>query len=159
MHRTGQVSVSIAVIIAIFLVPVTLLQAVELFGADTPDDSGTTTECQCDRNGQHGDRGRHARRGKRSRENRTPLHEVIAENAERVVVMYAGRKVEEAVVEELFERPCHPYTKGLLGSIPRLGQAAKIGREPLPPAPPPHRPPAPPSACRIRCWDHGGSMI
>jgi peptide/nickel transport system ATP-binding protein len=45
---------------------------------------------------------------------------VIAEVAKRVVVMYAGKKVEEAQVEELFEVPCHPYTKGLLGSIPRM---------------------------------------
>ena len=45
---------------------------------------------------------------------------VIAENAERVVVMYAGKKVEEAKVEELFANPCHPYTEGLLGSIPHL---------------------------------------
>ena len=50
---------------------------------------------------------------------------VIAENAERVVVMYAGRKVEEAGVDELFEMPCHPYTEGLLGSIPHLDMAAK----------------------------------
>ena len=49
---------------------------------------------------------------------------VVAENADRVVVMYAGRKVEEASVEELFERPVHPYTKGLLGSIPNLETAA-----------------------------------
>jgi oligopeptide/dipeptide ABC transporter ATP-binding protein len=53
---------------------------------------------------------------------------VIAENAERVVVMYAGKKVEEADAEELFSRPCHPYTEGLLGSIPRLDQAAKTNR-------------------------------
>ena len=45
---------------------------------------------------------------------------IIAENAERVVVMYAGRKVEEAAVGELFANPCHPYTLGLLGSIPRI---------------------------------------
>ncbi len=50
---------------------------------------------------------------------------VIAENAERVVVMYAGRKVEEASVDELFSLPCHPYTEGLLGSIPRLDLVAK----------------------------------
>jgi len=50
---------------------------------------------------------------------------VIAENAERVVVMYAGKKVEEADADELFSRPCHPYTEGLLGSIPRLDQVAK----------------------------------
>ena len=49
---------------------------------------------------------------------------VIAENAERVVVMYAGKKVEEADAEELFSRPCHPYTEGLLGSIPRLDLVA-----------------------------------
>jgi peptide/nickel transport system ATP-binding protein len=45
---------------------------------------------------------------------------VVAETARRVIVMYAGRKVEEAPVEELFARPQHPYTRGLLGSIPRL---------------------------------------
>ncbi|MBM3596734.1 MAG: ABC transporter ATP-binding protein [Alphaproteobacteria bacterium] len=45
---------------------------------------------------------------------------VVAEMAERVVIMYAGRKVEEAPVEALFTRPRHPYTIGLLGSIPRL---------------------------------------
>jgi len=44
---------------------------------------------------------------------------VVAENADRVVVMYAGRKVEEANVFDLFEGPKHPYTAGLLGSIPR----------------------------------------
>ena len=46
---------------------------------------------------------------------------VVAEMAQRVVVMYAGRKVEEAPVAELFARPRHPYTQGLLHSIPRLG--------------------------------------
>ncbi|MEY4678697.1 MAG: ABC transporter ATP-binding protein [Alphaproteobacteria bacterium] len=50
---------------------------------------------------------------------------VVAEMAERVVVMYAGRKVEEAPVEELFARPLHPYTRGLLGSMPRLGASAQ----------------------------------
>src|SRR5436189_280614 len=44
---------------------------------------------------------------------------VIAETAHRVVVMYAGRKVEEAGVNELFDRPMHPYTRGLMASIPR----------------------------------------
>jgi peptide/nickel transport system ATP-binding protein len=52
---------------------------------------------------------------------------VVAEMAQRVVVMYAGRKVEEAPVERLFARPLHPYTKGLLGSIPRLAEAAAGG--------------------------------
>ena len=49
---------------------------------------------------------------------------VVAENADRVVVMYAGRKVEEASAEDLFERAGHPYTKGLLGSLPKLDDAA-----------------------------------
>jgi peptide/nickel transport system ATP-binding protein len=48
---------------------------------------------------------------------------VVAEMAERVVVMYAGRKVEEARVDSLFARPLHPYTRGLLDSIPKLGGA------------------------------------
>jgi len=50
---------------------------------------------------------------------------VVAENADRVVVMYAGRKVEEARAEDLFDNPGHPYTKGLLGSIPHLDTAAR----------------------------------
>ena len=45
---------------------------------------------------------------------------MVAETAERVIVMYAGRKVEEATVGELFARPLHPYTRGLMNSIPRL---------------------------------------
>jgi peptide/nickel transport system ATP-binding protein len=45
---------------------------------------------------------------------------VIAESAQRVVVMYAGRKVEEAPVSALFRRPRHPYTVGLLASVPRV---------------------------------------
>jgi peptide/nickel transport system ATP-binding protein len=45
---------------------------------------------------------------------------VVAETAQRVIVMYAGRKVEEALVDDLFARPQHPYTHGLLGSIPRV---------------------------------------
>ena len=48
---------------------------------------------------------------------------VVAESAQRVVVMYAGRKVEEAPVKDLFSRPLHPYMRGLLGSIPRVGSA------------------------------------
>ncbi|MFZ5591229.1 MAG: ABC transporter ATP-binding protein [Bacillota bacterium] len=45
---------------------------------------------------------------------------VVAETAQRAVVMYAGRVVEQASVEELFAEPLHPYTRGLLASIPRL---------------------------------------
>jgi oligopeptide/dipeptide ABC transporter ATP-binding protein len=50
---------------------------------------------------------------------------VVAENADRVVVMYAGRKVEEATADDLFEQPGHPYTMGLLGSLPNLEVAAR----------------------------------
>lgn len=49
---------------------------------------------------------------------------VIAETAQRVVVMYAGKIVEEAPVEELFRAPRHPYTQGLIRSIPRIDTAA-----------------------------------
>ena len=45
---------------------------------------------------------------------------VVAETADRVIVMYAGKKVEEAEVVALFDRPLHPYTVGLMGSIPHL---------------------------------------
>ena len=57
---------------------------------------------------------------------------VVAETADRVIVMYAGRKVEEAAVDELFAHPLHPYTRGLMSSIPRLAlmrrEAATAGR-------------------------------
>ena len=52
---------------------------------------------------------------------------VVAEMCERVVVMYAGRKVEEAPVTEIFARPLHPYTRGLLGSVPKLGSSLVEG--------------------------------
>jgi peptide/nickel transport system ATP-binding protein len=50
---------------------------------------------------------------------------VVAETAQRVVVMYAGRKVEEADVDQLFDQPRHPYTRGLMASIPRLDEVAQ----------------------------------
>jgi peptide/nickel transport system ATP-binding protein len=55
---------------------------------------------------------------------------VVAEMAQRVVVMYAGRKAEEAPVRELFQRPLHPYTKGLLASVPHLGASLGTARPP-----------------------------
>ena len=53
---------------------------------------------------------------------------VVADIADRVVVMYAGRKAEEAPVRELFANPQHPYTIGLLNAIPRLGEEGGNGR-------------------------------
>jgi peptide/nickel transport system ATP-binding protein len=75
---------------------------------------------------------------------------VVAESADDVVVMYAGRIQEEAPVHRLFKTPAHPYTWGLLGSLPRLNQVA--GRL----AQIPGQPPSllfPPSGCRFhpRC--------
>jgi peptide/nickel transport system ATP-binding protein len=51
---------------------------------------------------------------------------VVAEMADRVLVMYAGRKVEEADVVELFEHPQHPYTRGLMRSVPRLAEKGDL---------------------------------
>lgn len=50
---------------------------------------------------------------------------VIAEIADRVIVMYSGKVVEEAKVSTIFKDPQHPYTIGLMGSIPRLDRVAK----------------------------------
>ena len=57
---------------------------------------------------------------------------VIAETAHRVVVMYAGRIVEEGPVEAIFESPLHPYTKGLLRSIPRIDRARQTRLSEIP---------------------------
>jgi len=56
---------------------------------------------------------------------------LIAEMAKRVVVMYMGKVVEEALVEDLFLEPLHPYTHGLLESIPWMGRKMKSGRKQL----------------------------
>lgn len=56
---------------------------------------------------------------------------VVAEMCSRVIVMYAGRIVEEAPVQELFASPKHPYTQGLIASVPKLGS----GEESLPSIP------------------------
>jgi peptide/nickel transport system ATP-binding protein len=57
---------------------------------------------------------------------------VVAEMAQRVVVMYAGRKVEEGTVGEIFGNPQHPYTRGLLGAVPKLGSSLEMtGRSKL----------------------------
>jgi peptide/nickel transport system ATP-binding protein len=57
---------------------------------------------------------------------------VVAQMADRVIVMYAGRAVEMANVRELFKTPRHPYTRGLLNSMPKLGSSlTHEAREPL----------------------------
>jgi oligopeptide/dipeptide ABC transporter ATP-binding protein len=73
---------------------------------------------------------------------------IIAENAERVAIMYAGRLVETAAVEELFETPGHPYTMGLLRSLPR-GRGSRLS--PIPGTVP--RPGQLPAGCKFsdRC--------
>ncbi|HEX5417995.1 MAG TPA: ABC transporter ATP-binding protein [Chloroflexota bacterium] len=61
---------------------------------------------------------------------------VVARLADRVMVMYAGRSVEEGPVDELFENPRHPYTLGLLGSVPRLDDARRESLQPIEGMPP-----------------------
>ena len=57
---------------------------------------------------------------------------VVAQMADRVVVMYRGRKVEEGTVEEIFENPKHDYTKSLLAAVPKLGEmTGKDAPEPM----------------------------
>lgn len=51
---------------------------------------------------------------------------VIAETCDNVIVMYAGRIMEKASVQELFDSPMHPYTKGLIASVPKLGSGATV---------------------------------
>jgi peptide/nickel transport system ATP-binding protein len=62
---------------------------------------------------------------------------VVAESCDRVAVMYAGRKVEEADVAELFDRPLHPYTRALMASMPSMNtDSARLAEIPgLVPAP------------------------
>ncbi|HUO86652.1 MAG TPA: ABC transporter ATP-binding protein [Thermoanaerobaculia bacterium] len=55
---------------------------------------------------------------------------IVAGSCDRVVVLYAGQVVEEAPVEDLFARPAHPYTRGLLAALPRLGRPVPRGRLP-----------------------------
>jgi len=77
---------------------------------------------------------------------------VVAETCQRVIVMYAGRKVEEAGIAELFDRPMHPYTRGLMASIPRRS-AAKPARRltEIPGIVPSLREPIPGCAFAERC--------
>jgi oligopeptide/dipeptide ABC transporter ATP-binding protein len=76
---------------------------------------------------------------------------VVAEVADRVVVMYAGQIVENATLDEIFYDPQHPYTWGLLGSLMRLDQSRTARLAQIPGQPPSLL--APPSGCRFapRC--------
>jgi oligopeptide/dipeptide ABC transporter ATP-binding protein len=97
---------------------------------------------------------------------------VIASFADRVMVMYAGVVVEQATVRELFKRPMHPYTQGLLGSVPVLGEVKRKedGTRSLlntiPGSLPDHR--NFPSGCRFaprcpkvmkKCWDAEPALV
>jgi peptide/nickel transport system ATP-binding protein len=76
---------------------------------------------------------------------------VVAETCERVAVMYAGRKVEEAPVEVLFDAPAHPYTRGLMASKPRIGAASAARLTELPGLVPSLREPIEGCAFAPRC--------
>ena len=51
---------------------------------------------------------------------------LVAQMADRVLVMYAGQMIEQAPVLELFDHPAHPYTQGLIASVPKLGSGVKV---------------------------------
>jgi oligopeptide/dipeptide ABC transporter ATP-binding protein len=76
---------------------------------------------------------------------------VVAGMCERIVVMYAGRIVEEASASEIFHRPVHPYTIGLLQSVPRLDEAQKEKLKPVKGQPPDLTRPPPGCAFEPRC--------
>lgn len=61
---------------------------------------------------------------------------VVAELCDRVVVMYGGLVMEEALIDDLFETPSHPYTMGLLASIPDMEQEKSVRLQPIPGSPP-----------------------
>ena len=71
---------------------------------------------------------------------------VVAELCDRVAVMYAGEIVETAPVKELYKRPCHPYTRGLLKCLPVLGSRERL--EPIPGQPP--KLIDPPQGCKFK---------
>jgi oligopeptide/dipeptide ABC transporter ATP-binding protein len=73
---------------------------------------------------------------------------VVAEMCQRVIVMYAGQIIESAPVDELFNRPKHPYTLGLMNSVPRIGEDVKQALTPIGGLPPDLR--DPPKGCRFR---------
>jgi len=73
---------------------------------------------------------------------------VVAERADEVAIMYAGRVVERAPVEAIFRRPLHPYTQGLLRSVPKVGEERRTRLEAIPGMVP--DPLHLPSGCRFR---------
>jgi oligopeptide transport system ATP-binding protein len=73
---------------------------------------------------------------------------VVAEVCERVVVMYAGQIVESGTADSIFNRPQHPYTIGLLNSVPQIGERVKETLIPIPGLPPDLL--QPPVGCRFR---------
>jgi oligopeptide transport system ATP-binding protein len=73
---------------------------------------------------------------------------VVAQTCQRVIVMYGGRIIETADVDELFDHPQHPYTVGLLRSIPRLGADIRDRLTPIEGSPPDLV--SPPKGCRFR---------
>src|SRR4029079_8013423 len=74
---------------------------------------------------------------------------VVAETADEVLVMYAAKAIEQGDYSSIFYRPRHPYTWGLLNSLPRLAQGAEL--KPIPGSPPSLPPPAPRSPRHPRC--------
>jgi len=76
---------------------------------------------------------------------------VVAETCQRVIVMYAGRKVEEAPVLALFDKPMHPYTRGLMASIPRRAQKSARRLQEIPGIVPSLRDPMPGCPFAPRC--------
>ncbi|MET8509010.1 ABC transporter ATP-binding protein [Streptomyces sp. NPDC004787] len=76
---------------------------------------------------------------------------VVARVAHEVLVMYAGRAVEQASVDALFARPAHPYTRGLLDSLPRLDDPDDAPLRAIPGSPPSLLAPAPGCAFAPRC--------
>ncbi|MFF9194009.1 ABC transporter ATP-binding protein [Streptomyces sp. NPDC014779] len=76
---------------------------------------------------------------------------VVARVAHEVLVMYAGRAVERAPVDALFARPAHPYTRGLLDSLPRLDDPDDTPLRAIPGSPPSLLAPAPGCAFAPRC--------
>ena len=76
---------------------------------------------------------------------------VVAETAQRVVVMYAGKVVEEAPVGEIFRAPLHPYTQGLIRSIPRVDDPADRRLDAIPGVVPSLLEPAPGCRFAARC--------